>query len=97
MTEGPTLSMRSAVVASQQQISCDVADEAVLLSMQSGEYYGLNPVAASIWKLIQEPRTVAELLNALLDEYAGVTVEECREQLFAFLSEMIALQLVEVR
>ena len=97
MTEGATLSMRSAVVASPQQISCDVADEAVLLSMQTGDYYGLNPVAASVWRLIQEPRTVTELLDALMDEYAGVTRDECRQELFAFLSEMIALELVVER
>lgn len=96
MTEGSTLSMMTAVVASQQQISCDVADEAVLLSMQTGQYYGLNPVAASIWKLIQEPRTIVQLLDALVEEYEGVTKEECRTQLLFFLDEMISLELVEV-
>lgn len=97
MSAGAGLSMTSAVVASKQQISCAVAEEAVLLSMQTGEYYGLNPVAASIWKLIQEPRTLHDVLDALLDEYAGVTADECKPQLFSFLSELIALELVEVR
>ena len=41
------LSLETTVVASPQQVSCDVANEAVLLSMRDGEYYGLNEVAAS--------------------------------------------------
>jgi hypothetical protein len=87
------LSMASAIVASPQQISCDVADEAVLLSMLSGEYYGLNPVGASIWKLIQEPRTVEDLLAPLMDEYTGVSEEECKAKVLAFVSELISLGL----
>jgi hypothetical protein len=90
------LSMSSTVVVSTQQISCDVADEAVLLSMQTGEYYGLNPVGASIWRLIQQPQTVAGLVVALMDEYEGVTADACRDEVLSFLDEMIALELVEV-
>jgi hypothetical protein len=87
------LSVASAIVASPQQVSCDVADEAVLLSMLNGEYYGLNPVGASIWKLIQEPRTVEELRTRLMDEYDGVSVEECEAKVLAFVSELISLGL----
>ena len=91
------LSLTTEVVASQQQISCDVADEAVLLSMQTGQYYGLNPVAASIWRLVQEARTVGDIIDTLMLEYEGVTVEECTEAVLSFLSELIALELVDLR
>ena len=96
MIDRSTLSLTSTVVVSSQQISCDVADEAVLLSMQTGEYYGLNPVGASIWRLIQQPHTVGGLVAALMDEYEGVTEDECRDEVRSFLEEMIALELVEV-
>jgi hypothetical protein len=90
-----SLSMSSTVVASQQQISCDVADEAVLLSVQSGEYYGLNPVAASIWRLIQKPSALADIREALLQEYGDVSPEQCNREILAFLDQMLALGLVE--
>lgn len=96
MIDRSTLSPSSRVVVSPQQISCDVADEAVLLSMQTGEYYGLNPVGASIWRHIQQPQTVAGLVAALMDEYDGVTADECRAEVLSFLEEMIALELVDV-
>lgn len=88
--------MTSMVVASPNQISCDVADEAVLLSMQCGEYFGLNPVGASIWRLIQERRVVEDVVDALLEEYSGITAEECRREVLGFLAEMSALGFVEV-
>ena len=96
MIDRTTLSLSSRVVVSPQQISCDVADEAVLLSMQTGDYYGLNPVGASIWRLIRQPQTVSGLVAALMDEYEGVTADACRDEVLSFLEEMIALELVDV-
>jgi len=90
-----TLSLDSVVLASPQQVSCDVANEAVLLSMRDGQYYGLNEVAASIWRFVREPRTVLQIRNALLDEYEDIDTEECNRAVLKFLSEMIARELVE--
>jgi hypothetical protein len=91
-----SLSLDTAVRASQQQVSCDVADEAVLLSMRDGEYYGLNEVGASIWRLIQQPRTVLELRDALLEEYSDINSDECERAVVEFLTEMISLKLVDL-
>ena len=96
MVNETALSTNSHVVASSRQISCDVADEAVLLSMRSGEYYGLNAVGASIWHLIQQPRSVAEIRDALLKSY-DVEPAECEVEIRAFIGELLALDLVEIR
>lgn len=90
------LSLETTVVASPQQVSCEVANEAVLLSMRDGEYYGLNEVAASIWRLLQQPRTVLEIRDILLDEYSDIGPDECERAVLGFLGEMIALNLVEL-
>ena len=84
-------------LASPDQVYCEVASEAVLLSLETGEYFGLNEVAASVWRLIQTPRTLEELLDALLDEYEGVDRCTCTEQVVTLLDEMTALGLVETR
>ena len=97
MSTAIAISMSTVAVASDQQISCDVADEAVLLSVQSGDYFGLNPVAASIWRLIQRPSTLAGVRNALLDEYEGIEVQDCEHEVIAFVTQMLALDLVEIR
>ena len=88
--------MATTVVASDQQISCDVDDEVVLLSVQNGQYYGLNAVGASIWRLIKQPRTLGEVRNDLLAEYGDVSAQTCTVEVLAFATNMLALGLIDL-
>lgn len=97
MTDGALLPSWATVVASDDQISCDVGDEAVLLSVVDGEYYGLNPVAASVWRQIREPRTIAAVCDALLAEYDGISSAECERAVSELVGEMVALGIARVR
>ena len=63
------LTDQSRIVVTKDRVSCDLAGETAILNLENGVYYGLNPVGARVWNLIQEPRTFADLRNALLDEY----------------------------
>ena len=91
-----TVSGRSIVVVSQDQISCDLAEEMAILNITSGIYYGLNTVGTRIWKLIQEPRTVHEIRDALLEEYE-VEPERCERDVFVLLQELASKGLIEIR
>lgn len=90
-----SLPMSTTVIASKQQISCDVADEIVLLSVEDGQYYGLNPVGASIWRLIQSPTTLDDVRDGLLAEYDDVSDETCTAEVVTFMTNMLALGLVQ--
>jgi Coenzyme PQQ synthesis protein D (PqqD) len=94
MTARTHFSMSTVVVSSDQQISCDVGEEAVLLSTRDGEYYGLNPVAASVWRMLRHPSSLEEVRDALLSEYAGVSPAECERALIDLVSELITLGVV---
>lgn len=85
----------SRVVVAKEQISSDLDGEAVILNLKSGVYYGLNTVGASIWNLIQQPRTISEIQDALLAEYE-VEPQQCDRDLLAMLQEMEAEGLIEV-
>ena len=84
------------VMASSDHVACDLDDETVLLSLKTGEYYGLNPVAAAIWKMVQARRSVAAVRDALLQQFAGVTPEQCEGELVKLLGELEGMGLVEV-
>ena len=62
------LSGRSTIVAAKEQVSCSMAEEAVVLDLKAGVYYGLNEVGARVWSLVQEPRNVSEIRDAILEE-----------------------------
>lgn len=90
------VSKDSIVVASREQVSSDLAGEVVMLNLKNGTYYGLDEVGARVWSLIQEPRSVAALRDAITDEY-DVEPERCEHDLLALLQELEAAGLIEVR
>jgi len=92
----PTISDRSVVVAAKDQVSCDLAGEAAILNVKSGVYYGLDPVGARIWTLMQEPRKVAEIQNAITQEY-DVEPERCARDLTGLLEKLLEEGLIEVK
>jgi hypothetical protein len=60
---------RAIVEAAPGLTAADLGGEAVLLDVNTGQYFGLNEVALRIFELVQEPRTVEEIGEALLVEY----------------------------
>lgn len=84
------------VAAVSDQTSVDLEDEAAILHLKSGIYYGLNEVGAFIWRLIQQPRQVGEVRAALLAEYE-VTAEQAQADLQSLLADLREHQLIDVR
>ena len=91
-----SVSPNCVVLASPEQISCQIGDEAVLLSTRDGQYYGLNEVGACIWRLIQKPRSVVEISEAVLSEYSGIERAECEQQVISFVTELARLNLLDL-
>ena len=86
---------QSKVAVSQDQVSCDLSVEAAILNLKSGVYFGLNTVGASIWKLIQEPKTIREIREALVDEY-DVEPKRCEKDILELLQELSTYGLIEI-
>ncbi len=84
------------VLAAPDQVSSDLAGESVILNLKTGLYYGLNEVGANIWDLIQSPKTVAEICQAILEQY-NVAPEQCEQDVFVLLQEMLDAKLVEIQ
>lgn len=56
-------------IQSDDVTHADVQDETILLHIERGEYFGLNAVGRSIWQLLETPRSKAEVIGKLVDEY----------------------------
>lgn len=84
----------SAIRATADQVSCDLAGEAVILHLESGVYYGLNEVGAAIWRRVQEPTGIGSLREALLAEY-DVEPDRCDRDLLLLLQDLAACGLIE--
>lgn len=89
------ISLSSKITIAPEQLSSDLGGEIVILNAKSGQYYGLNPMGATIWGLLQQPKTVKELQELILEQYE-VDAATCEQDLRELLHQMQEKGLIEV-
>lgn len=77
----------SRVVASDDQVFTTIGEEAVILGLSDGVYYGLDQVGVRVWRLIGAPATVRDVIAAVVREF-DVSEERCERDVLALLQEM---------
>ncbi len=90
------LSPNTTIEVAKDVVSCDLVDEAAILNLKTGIYYGLDPIGARIWNLIQKPRQLNEILETLLNEYE-VEKNRCQEDLIELLEQLAEKELVTIK
>ncbi len=63
------MNLTDRVAIPPQVMARQVGEETVILDLNSGTYFGLDPVGARVWALLSEGRAVGEVCETLLDEY----------------------------
>ncbi len=90
-----SITLDSIVRVAPDQISCELEGEAAILNLKTGAYYGLNPVGATIWGLIERPIAVRGVLEAILEQF-DVDRDVCERDLIDLLRELDERGLIEV-
>lgn len=52
-----------------EQLNSRLGEEMAILDLRSGVYFGLNPVAARVWELVHQGKTIGAIRTALLNEF----------------------------
>jgi len=86
----------SVVVASKDQFSCPLGDDTVILDLKAGLYFSLDNVGAMVWRLVQQPKSVREIREAVLEAFE-VEPEVCERDLVALLRDLAGRNLIEIR
>ena len=81
--------------AAQRQLSTTLAGEVVILDVDEGVYFGLADVGTLIWKLLQTPRRVSEIVDCIVSEY-DVTRQVAETDVVALLTDLAERGLVDV-
>jgi hypothetical protein len=50
-------------------LTAEVDGEIVMMSIQQGQYFGLDDIGSDIWKRIEPPCSFAALINGLTADY----------------------------
>ena len=70
-------------------------NELVMLSVKRNSYYGLEESAKAIWDCLDQPHSVAAIVNHLRTLF-DVDAETCQRETLAFLVELLNNELVRV-
>ena len=76
-------------------LSAEVENEVVLMSIDKGTYYGLNPVGARVWSLLGKPVPVHEMCEKIVEEFE-VTLEQCQEEVLGLLKDLQEQGLIRI-
>ncbi len=63
------LTFTTVVCRNTSALSSPVGDETVLMSLERGNYYGLDAIATDIWHRLENPVSIGGLCAQLVTEY----------------------------
>lgn len=72
-----------------------VGDETVLLDLQSGVYFGLDPVGTDVWQLLTQGMSLADICANLVEKYE-VTPAQLESDVCRLADEMHSRGLIQV-
>ncbi|MEA5005817.1 MAG: PqqD family protein [Rikenellaceae bacterium] len=76
-------------------IDGSIDDNQVMMHIEKGKYFGLNPVGKRIWELIEKPKSLEEIVGQLTEEY-NVPEGQCAKEVVTFLEMAIRHDIVKI-
>lgn len=76
-------------------LSVDMDGDLVMMSIETGSYFGVSGIGPFIWELIETPRGIAEMVDAICGEFE-VDPETASADLAGFLGQLSDNGMIEV-
>lgn len=92
-----TLAIEDSTILSRvaEIVAAEMDGETVMINIDTGKYYGIDPIGSKIWGYLAAPKTLAELVDALVAEY-DVDRDHCKADVTEFLTYMSGEGLVKL-
>jgi hypothetical protein len=79
----------------EELLTTEMDDEMAIMNVKQGKYFALDSIGTKIWKLIEEPRSVSDICDSMLEHFS-VEREQCEQDVLTFLNELARENLIEV-
>ena len=76
-------------------LSAELDSELVLMHLESSDYFGMDKTTTQIWKLLEQPKTIAELV-ADLEQLYMVAADKCEADIRPVLEDMVSRDFVHL-
>ncbi len=90
-----TLSTNTIVRQNKDLLASDIDDEKVMMSMATGQYYGLDSVGREVWDILKKPLAVSLIIDTLQTRF-DVDRTTCEKDVLAFLEDLLVEGIIEI-
>lgn len=91
------LTLDTVVVRNDKKfITSPIGEEIVMMSIESGNYVGMNHVATDIWNKLEKPSSVRDLVTYLLEIY-DISRDTCESATFRHLANMLSHEMLQIQ
>ncbi len=87
--------MSTVVKKSARQVSCQINEEVAILDLERSLYFGLEGAGVEIWEALEQPRSVAELCDRIVESF-DVNRNECEKDVLELLASLQKEGLIEI-
>lgn len=89
------MSPQATLSRNPETIATEIDGEVVLMSLVTGRTFGLDKRGSRIWALIEQPRSLEQVVEELLLIY-DVTPDQCEADVVEFARKLVEAQLAAV-
>jgi hypothetical protein len=89
------ITMDSKIVGNAKIVFNEMDGETIMMSIENGEYYGMNSMGTRIWRLLSTPKRVSDICDTLLPDF-DVTQEQCSKDVLLCLNKMAEKGVVKI-
>lgn len=93
MNDRQNMGKNRAVKRNDELIVASIDGELVMLSVEKGQYFGIEGVGTRIWELLESPKTEDSIIESIIEEFE-VDEATCRRDVVEFLDRMLEMELI---
>ena len=95
-SQASDLNLSSTVTRNDAIVYTDLDDTIVMMDVDEGQYYELDPIASRIWSIIENGQAVEEVCRALTEEF-DVDPNTCQQDTLEFLHAASEQSIIRVQ
>ena len=65
------------------------------MSIEKGNYYGMDLIGSRIWEIVKEPKPLSEIVEQLTKEY-NISKDQCEKDVIEYLNKLSEEDIIEV-
>lgn len=85
----------SSIQRNEKILASKIDKEVVIFDENNNSYFSLNRIGTSIWELLDQPKSIKQLISELQAVYE-VSAEQCESDVLPFLDTLINKELLVV-